>query len=184
MVQSKNLFTEIYYVCITNIEIVQNSKSKPKNLSFLCTFKAECIVITCTPHCKTVHICNICLYSPQQQYVEPKCAQFHDFPQLTFICMFLECMIIFVWMFVLMMQKIKIDWKKLKESHTTVQMKGRWESNMNVRFPEMKLFFPKQNYNVLSPSSYTCISVKDLYISRIGLPMLLQENMWTDPGNR
>jgi hypothetical protein len=49
--------------------------------------------------------------------------------------------------------------------------------------PERKLLFPKQNYNVLSPSSYTNISVRDLYISRIGLPILLQENMWTDPGN-
>jgi hypothetical protein len=26
------------------------------------------------------------------------------------------------------------------------------------------------------------VSVRDLYISRIGLPILLQENMWTDPG--
>ncbi len=42
-------------------------------------------------------------------------------------------------------------------------------------FPEMKLLFPKQNYNVLSPSFYTHISVRDLYISRIGLPILLQE---------
>jgi hypothetical protein len=47
----------------------------------------------------------------------------------------------------------------------------------------MKLLFPKQNYNVLSPSSYTRISVRDLYISRIGLPILLQGNMWTVPGN-
>jgi hypothetical protein len=50
-------------------------------------------------------------------------------------------------------------------------------------FPEMKLLFSKQNYNVLSPSSYTHISVRDLYNSRMGLPFLLQENMWTDPGN-
>jgi hypothetical protein len=50
-------------------------------------------------------------------------------------------------------------------------------------FPEMKLLFPKQKYNVLSPSSYAHISVRDLYISRIGLPVLLQGNMWTDPGN-
>ncbi len=49
--------------------------------------------------------------------------------------------------------------------------------------PEMKLLFSKQNYNVLSPSSYTHISVRDLYISRMGLPNLLQGNMWTDPGN-
>jgi hypothetical protein len=42
-------------------------------------------------------------------------------------------------------------------------------------FLEIKLFFPKLNYNVLSPSSYTQISVRDLYISRIGLPILLHE---------
>ncbi len=54
-------------------------------------------------------------------------------------------------------------------------------------FPAMKLLFPKQNYNVLSPSSYTHIAVGDLYISRIGLPILLLGNMWsflwTHPGN-
>jgi hypothetical protein len=27
------------------------------------------------------------------------------------------------------------------------------------------------------------VSVSDLYILAIGLPILLQENMWTDPGN-
>jgi hypothetical protein len=50
-------------------------------------------------------------------------------------------------------------------------------------FPERKLLFPKQIYNVLSPSSYTHISVRDLYISRIGPTILLQKNMWTNPGN-
>jgi hypothetical protein len=50
-------------------------------------------------------------------------------------------------------------------------------------FPERQLLFPKQNYKVLSVSSYTYISVRDLYISRIGLLILLQENMWSDPGN-
>jgi hypothetical protein len=49
--------------------------------------------------------------------------------------------------------------------------------------PLLKLLFPKQNYNVLSPRSDTHISVRDLYISRIDLPILLQGNMWTDPGN-
>ncbi len=49
--------------------------------------------------------------------------------------------------------------------------------------PEMKLLFPKQNYNVLSLSSYTHISVRDINISRIGLPILLQGKMRTDPGN-
>jgi hypothetical protein len=49
-------------------------------------------------------------------------------------------------------------------------------------FLEMKLLFPKQIYNVLSPNSYAHISMRDLYISRIGLPIILQGNMWTDPG--
>jgi hypothetical protein len=50
-------------------------------------------------------------------------------------------------------------------------------------FPEMKLLFPNQNYTVLSPSSYTHISARELYIYRIGLPIQLQGNMWTKPGN-
>ncbi len=50
-------------------------------------------------------------------------------------------------------------------------------------FPEMKLLFPQQKYNVLSPSSFTHISVRDIYISRICLPILLQGNMWTNPWN-
>ncbi len=39
--------------------------------------------------------------------------------------------------------------------------------------------FSKQNNNVLSPNSYTHISIRDLYISRIFLSILLQKNMWT-----
>ncbi len=76
-----------------------------------------------------------------------------------------------------------------RPSTDALQMKGQWESNINVWFPCMysqkrNLLFPKQNYNVLSPSPYTHtirISVRDLYISRIGLPILLQGNMWTNP---
>jgi hypothetical protein len=50
-------------------------------------------------------------------------------------------------------------------------------------FPEMSLLFPKQNYKGLSPSSHTHISGRVLEISRISPPILLQGNMWTDPGN-
>jgi hypothetical protein len=32
------LFAKSYYLCMTNIKIVQNLKSKPKKFSFLCTF--------------------------------------------------------------------------------------------------------------------------------------------------
>jgi hypothetical protein len=36
----KNFFLlKSYYLCITNIVTVQNSKSKPKKFSFLCAFK-------------------------------------------------------------------------------------------------------------------------------------------------
>jgi hypothetical protein len=42
---------------------------------------------------------------------------------------------------------------------------------------QYKCLVPIYVYNVLSPSSYTHISVRGLYISRIGLPILQQENM-------
>jgi hypothetical protein len=35
----------------------------------------------------------------------------------------------------------------------------------------------------LSQFPHSCVSVIDLYIPRIGLPILLQENMWTDSRN-
>ena len=38
-----------YYLCITNTEIVQNSKSKPKTFSFLCTFKSAAIKFCTIP---------------------------------------------------------------------------------------------------------------------------------------
>ncbi len=62
-------------------------------------------------------------------------------------------------------------------AYTANKGPGRGKSNINVWFPflEMTLLFPKQNYN-----SYTHISVRDLYISRIGLPILLQEILYVD----
>ncbi len=35
----------------------------------------------------------------------------------------------------------------------------------------------------VSPNFHIHVSVSDLYIPRIGLPILLQENMWTYSGN-
>jgi hypothetical protein len=49
-------------------------------------------------------------------------------------------------------------------------------------FPEIKLLFPKQNYNVLPPICYTHISVRGLYISRISRPILLQKIFRPIPG--
>jgi hypothetical protein len=35
----------------------------------------------------------------------------------------------------------------------------------------------------LSPNFHIHVSVSDLYFPMIGLPILLQENKWTDPWN-
>jgi hypothetical protein len=45
----------------------------------------------------------------------------------------------------------------------------------------MKLLFPKQNYNVLSPSSYTHISVRDFQDQSV-YSAAGTYSMWTDPG--
>jgi hypothetical protein len=60
-----------------------------------------------------------------------------------------------------------------------VRIQYKWLVPIYV-FPEMKLLFPGQKNNVLSPSFFNHISVRYLYISRIGLPILLQGNMWTE----
>ncbi len=46
-----------------------------------------------------------------------------------------------------------------------------------------KQIFPEKELRRLSHNFNIYVSVKDLYIATIGLPILLQENMWTDPGN-
>jgi hypothetical protein len=45
-----------------------------------------------------------------------------------------------------------------------------------------KQIFPEKELRGLSPNFHIHVSVSDLYIPTIGLPILLQENMWTDPG--
>jgi hypothetical protein len=46
-----------------------------------------------------------------------------------------------------------------------------------------KQIFPAKELRGLSPNSYIHVSVSDSYIPTIGLPILLQENRWTDRGN-
>jgi hypothetical protein len=71
--------------------------------------------------------------------------------------------------------------------YRTLQMKGWWEYNINVwfRFMYSQKCTPRyfQNYNVLSPNFRIHVSVSDLYIPRIGLPILQQPNRQTDPEN-
>ncbi len=46
-----------------------------------------------------------------------------------------------------------------------------------------KQIFPEKELRGLSPNFHIRVSVIDLYIPTIGLPILLQENKWTaDPG--
>ncbi len=46
-----------------------------------------------------------------------------------------------------------------------------------------KQIFSEKELRGLSPNFYIHVSVSDLYIPTIGLPILLEENMWTDPDN-
>jgi hypothetical protein len=47
----------------------------------------------------------------------------------------------------------------------------------------MKPIFPEKELGGLSPNFHIHVSVSDLYFPTIRLPILLQENMWTDPEN-
>ncbi len=69
-----------------------------------------------------------------------------------------------------------------------LQMKGRWEPNINVwlrfiysqkwKWNCVALLFPKQNYNVLSPNFHIYV-----YLSNFLVCILLQPNRQTDPEN-
>jgi hypothetical protein len=47
-----------------------------------------------------------------------------------------------------------------------------------------KQIFPEKELRGLSPNFHIRVSVIDLYIPTIGLPILLQENKWTHRGNK
>jgi hypothetical protein len=49
--------------------------------------------------------------------------------------------------------------------------------------PNLKQIFPEKEVRGLSLNFHIHVSGSDLYIPTIGLPILLQESMWTDPGN-
>jgi hypothetical protein len=52
-----------------------------------------------------------------------------------------------------------------------------------TQYRKSKHIIPEKELGGLSPNSYIHISVSDLYIPTIGLPILLQENRWTNPWN-
>jgi hypothetical protein len=48
----------------------------------------------------------------------------------------------------------------------------------------LKQIFPEKELCGISPNFHIHVSVRDLYIPTMGLPILLQEFMWTDPRHR
>ena len=58
----------------------------------------------------------------------------------------------------------------------TATLQRQYTKNSKQIFTGMKL-------RGVSPRFYIHVSVSDLYITTIGLPILLQENRWTDRGN-
>ncbi len=53
-----------------------------------------------------------------------------------------------------------------------------------ILYPEIgKKIFPERKLRGLNPNFYIHISVSNLYIPAIGLPIWLQKNRWIDPGN-
>jgi hypothetical protein len=51
------------------------------------------------------------------------------------------------------------------------------------QYQNSKQIFPEKELRGLSPNIHIHVSVSYLYIPTIRLPILLQENMWTNPGN-
>jgi hypothetical protein len=82
---------------------------------------------------------------------------------------------------------------KMCQIYHSLQMKDRWESNIKVWFP----FMYSHKNKTMQPRSFqnriimfwllipTLIYLWEIYtyISRISLSILLQPNMWSDPGN-
>ncbi len=81
--------------------------------------------------------------------------------------------------------KYIIFWKTLTEKiSTSVQKICKSRLALQRHNTEnSKPIFPEKELLGLSPNFYVHLSVSDLYIPTIDLPILLQENMWTDPGN-
>jgi hypothetical protein len=54
------------------------------------------------------------------------------------------------------------------------------KSTTKSQYRKSKLILTEKELRGYSPNSYIHFSVSDLYIPLIGLPILLQENRWTE----
>jgi hypothetical protein len=57
------------------------------------------------------------------------------------------------------------------------------ECTAKTPYRKFETNIPGKGMRGLCPDFHIHVSVSDLYIPTIGLPILLQENMWTDPAN-
>jgi hypothetical protein len=71
--------------------------------------------------------------------------------------------------------------QKINQKNINSYCNGKYQSVTQYR--KFETIIPKKEFRGLSPNFHIHVSVSDFYIPTIGLPILLQENMWTDPGN-
>ncbi len=60
---------------------------------------------------------------------------------------------------------------------------SRRNASCSMPSENSKQIFPEKELRGHSPNFHIHVSVRDLYIPTIDLPILLQENMGTGPGN-
>ncbi len=62
---------------------------------------------------------------------------------------------------------------------------NRWTDSalQRTNAENSKQIFPEKELREHCTNFHIHVSLSDLYIPTIGLPILLQEKMWTDPGN-
>ncbi len=61
--------------------------------------------------------------------------------------------------------------------------RGRDHYTLRHNTENSKQIFPEKKLRGLGPNFHFNVSVSDLYIPTVGLPILLQERMWTYSGN-
>ncbi len=60
---------------------------------------------------------------------------------------------------------------------------GQTSNTAQTQYRKFETNIHRKGTARLSPNFHIHLSVSDLYIPKNGLPILLQENMWTYPGN-
>jgi hypothetical protein len=77
---------------------------------------------------------------------------------------------------ILVVSHIAYESSAVQQHCNTATLQRKYTENSKHIFPEMKL-------RGLSPNSYIYVSVSNLYIPTIDLPIQLQGNSWTHRGN-